>query len=334
MNSIYHKFKLFLIENNLVGENDKILLGISGGSDSIALLGLFSEFRKEFPLSICAAYVNYHLRGSESDFDEELVKKMCVKEEVLCYTLSVDKESFFSAPGTGIEEKARNIRYAYFEELRVNLGLSKISVAHTQDDLLETLLFNLIRGTSPEKFALSLPLYDERSKILRPLMNFSKEELASYNRDRNFEFRLDSSNKEDIYSRNRIRNKIVPEVEKVNPSFRSSLLRFREILRIEENFINREIPALIDGENVVKVNNSFLILKSFYIDLHDALKLRLIRRAREILLGNLRDLYYSQIIYIKEGVLKTENFKYSDKFIKVYIKGSWIIIKSKEEGRI
>lgn len=330
MKSIYYRFKSLLIEGNLIKEGDKILLGASGGSDSIALLELFLDLKKEFPLSIGVAHVNYGLRGIDSNLDEELILNRCEKEQISCHFFKVNNEILEKAEGSGLEEKARNIRYAYFKEIKCTHGYSKVAIAHTKDDIIETLLFNLIRGTSPEKFSKVLPLYDEKNEILRPLIEFSKEELLEYNKSKGAEFRLDLSNKEIIFSRNRLRHKIIPEIKEINPSFENSLLKFREILRIEEDFIDREINILFDGENIVKIDDSFLILKNFYISLHDALKLRLIRKIREIIAGTLKDFYYSEILYIKDGILKTDNFKYSNRFIRVYIKGSWIIIEGKK----
>lgn len=329
MSSIFQKFKLNLLEDSLVEADDKILLGVSGGSDSIALFELFLELRREFPINIYVAHINYHLRGNDSDLDEELVKEKCLNEGVKCFILNVNSEDFTKTYGTGIEEKARNIRYAYFSELKRKNGLSKIATAHTKDDLVETLLFNIIRGTSPEKFVSILPVYDEKSGILRPLLNFTKEELSFYNRSRNTKFRFDLSNEENFYSRNKLRNIIIPEIKKINPSFEDSLLKFRKILLKEEDFITKEVFSLFDGDNILRIENSFFILRSLFLNLEDAIRLRLIRKIRELLLGDLKDFYYSQTVYIKNGILKSANFKYSDKFIEVYINESWIIIKSK-----
>ncbi len=334
MISIYDKFKLLLLGNNLIKANDKILLGVSGGSDSIALMDLFLTLKKELQISIGVAHVNYGLRGIDSKLDEELIRYICEKEQINCYVFNVSKEILEKTNGSGLEEKARNIRYTYFNELKRIHYYSKIAIAHTKDDVVETLLFNLIRGTSPEKFSYVLPLYDDKSGILRPLIEFSKEELIAYNKSKGLEFRLDNTNKDLIYSRNRIRNEIIPQIRKINPSFENSILKFREILKIEEDFIDREIDKQFDGENIVKTDNSFLILKNYFINLHDALKLRILRKIRETLSGTLKDFYYSEIVHIKNGLMKTDNFKYFDKFIKVYIKGSWIIIENIKEGNI
>jgi len=332
MNSIYDKFKLLLLSNNLLKDNDKILLGVSGGSDSIALLDLFLTLKAEIKIFIDVAHVNYNLRGTDSDLDEELIRSICKKAQVDCFVLNVGKELLEKSYGRGLEEKARNIRYKYFNELKRTYHYSKISVAHTKDDLVETLLFNLIRGTSPEKFAYILPLYDCESCILRPLIEFTKKELIEYNINKRLEFRVDETNKDTKYSRNRIRNEIVPHIRKINPSFENSIFKFREILKIEESFIDREIDKQFDGDNIVRTDNSVLILKNYFISLHDALKLRILRKIRETLTGTLKDFYYSEIVYIKNGLMKTDNFKYFDKFIKIYIKSSWIIIENIKEG--
>lgn len=332
MISIYDKFRLLLLGNNLIKANDAILLGVSGGSDSVALVDLFLKLKKELKISLGVAHVNYGLRGIDSNLDEELIRNICKKEKIDYYVLNVNNEMLEKTDGSGIEEKARNIRYKYFNDLKRTHNYSKIAIAHTKDDLVETLLFNLIRGTSPEKFSYILPLYDDNSYILRPLIEFSKEELIEYNKSKGLEFRLDNTNKDLIYSRNRIRNEIIPQIRKINPSFENSILKFREILKVEENFINTEINKQFDGENIVKTDNSFLIFKSYFINLHDALKFRILRKIREMLSGTLKDFYYPEIAYIKNGLMKTDNFKYFDKFIKVYIKGSWIIIENVKEG--
>jgi len=222
-----HKaIKVFSTKHHLFFNKNKLLLAISGGVDSMVLL----ETMKFFDVEIIVAHCNFQLRGKESDLDQKLVEKVCKKNSLAFYTINFETEKYAQENKLSIEEAARDLRYSWFETLRKELNANLVVTAHHLNDNTETLLFNITKGTGIKGLRGMLP---KRGKIIRPMLEISREEIENFALTNKIEYREDSSNSSLKYSRNLIRKNIIPQLEILNKNFNKTQInhfeRFREI---------------------------------------------------------------------------------------------------------
>ena len=207
----------FVNENNLLEDGDGVLLGVSGGADSVCLLFQFMRIMEYIDIHLHVIYVDHGIRGEESFEDGRFVKALCSQIYMPFTLISVDVPNYARQMGMSMEEAARKLRYeAFFDEAR-RMGLNKIATAHNANDNAETILFQMIRGTGVK----GLTGMDAKSKregytIIRPLLNTSRQEIEVYLRDMGQIWRTDSTNESDAYARNKIRHHILPMMEEIN----------------------------------------------------------------------------------------------------------------------
>jgi len=213
---IQSKFVDFIRSNYLVSANDRVLLGVSGGIDSMVMLTLFR--RAGFNVSV--AHCNFSLRGEESDGDQHLVEHECEINGIKLHRIKFETESYATEHKLSIQVAARNLRYAWFNELCNEFGYTKIAIAHNLDDVAETVILNLTRGTGLKGLSGIKVL---NGNVIRPLLFASRAEIIRYAIGYSVSFREDSSNASVKYARNRIRHNVLPELEKLNPSAKRSI---------------------------------------------------------------------------------------------------------------
>lgn len=211
-----HKVESFISRHNLLSPGAKVLVALSGGADSVALLVALLKlgYRCE------AVHCNFHLRGTESDRDEAFVKQLCEKKEVKLNITHFDTTAHAKAHGISIEMAARELRYKLFEELRSSSGAEAIAVAHHRDDSAETVLLNLIRGTGIKGLRGIQP---RNGNIVRPLLCVGRADIIDYLEWRGEHFVTDSTNLTTDYTRNKIRLEVIPKLAEINPSILDSL---------------------------------------------------------------------------------------------------------------
>lgn len=236
------EIRKYVEENKLIENFDRILVALSGGPDSVALLYILLELKKYYNITIGAAHINHSLRGEASDGDEKFVKELCENLGVEVYTKKVDIKAYAAKGSIGEEEAGRKIRYSFFEEKAKDGGYNKIATAHNLDDNVETFLFRLMRGTGIEGLC-GIPL--RRDNIIRPLLTQKKSEILKYLEGRKITYRIDESNNETDYTRNKIRLKLIPYIEKeFNNNFVDCLYPLIE----EIDGINSHIKKFIEKE--------------------------------------------------------------------------------------
>lgn len=199
----------------------KLLLAVSGGLDSVVLAHLCHAAKLDFSIAHC----NFNLRGEESDGDEKFVVDLADSLEVEVYTESFNTIKYAENSGISVQMAARDLRYEWFTELRSSIQFDYTLTAHHANDNLETFLINLIRGTGPEGLA---GIKTERDTIVRPMLGFTRAEIESFARKRDYKWREDSSNASDKYLRNKIRHQIVPVMEEINPQLLDSFAKTQE----------------------------------------------------------------------------------------------------------
>lgn len=239
----------FIEKHRLFAGGEKVLVALSGGADSVALLRILREL--EQPCE--AAHCNFHLRGEESDRDERFVRELCARLGVELHVTHFDTRAEAARSGESIEMAARRLRYAWFEELRQRQGAACVAVAHHQDDSAETLLLNLLRGTG---LAGLRGIHARNGYIVRPLLCLSRSDLEQYLEEAGQEYVTDSTNRQDEYLRNKIRLHLLPLMEEINPAARANLLR--TAVHLDEAYLYYkkgidEAMRAVQGEGFIRI---------------------------------------------------------------------------------
>lgn len=229
-----HKVERYIRKHRLLTEGDKVLVALSGGADSVALLVAL----KKLGYRCTAMHCNFHLRGEESDRDQAFVEELCKRLEAELHIVHFDTAGYAREKRISIEMAARELRYAAFEDYRASIMANAIAVAHHRDDAAETLLLNLTRGTGIKGLRGIRP---RNGNIVRPLLCVGREEITDYLKWRGEEYVTDSTNLTTEYTRNKIRLEILPKLSEINPSIRESLAATAERIAEAELIYSKAI---------------------------------------------------------------------------------------------
>ncbi len=243
MKETYHYLKMY------IKEKDTVVAAISGGPDSMALLSILLEYRKENPIQIICAHVNHNIR-KESDSEEAFVKEYCLHNDVIFESvrLHFDSEKNF-------ENEAHHKRYQFFDEIIQKYNATILLTAHHGDDLMESILLKLTRGSSLKGYkGFDIVQQREHYAIVRPLFHETKETILEYNQKNNIPYVTDVSNFEDIHTRNRIRKYMLPLLKRENPKVHDKFIKFHEEIRESEEFISsvvrKEFEKVYQGKKL------------------------------------------------------------------------------------
>jgi tRNA(Ile)-lysidine synthase len=237
----------------------KVLLAVSGGIDSMVMLYLFEKSGFDYGIIHC----NFQLRGDESDQDEEFVKKQVLIHGVPSFFKRFDTEEYAQINGISIEMAARDLRYEYFEKIRIEHHFDFIATAHHSDDLIETFFLNLSRKTGIKGLT---GIKDKSDKIIRPLLFASRDEIEKFASENYIEFREDSTNSDVFYQRNFLRHRILPLFSELNPSFKKNILASIENLKDAEavysGYFEVQIQKVIENATDSQIINIENLKKS------------------------------------------------------------------------
>ncbi len=239
------KVKNTISKYNLLSPTDNVLVGLSGGADSVALLVCL----KELGYNVSAMHINHNLRGKESDRDEQFCAELCRTRGISLNIKSVDVKSYCLGNKVSIEEGARELRYKEFSEANAD----KICTAHTLSDSVETMLINLIRGTALKGLC-GVP--HKRGKIVRPLIECTREEVEKFLNERGISYVTDSTNNSDDYTRNKIRHSVIPKLIEItaeqNGNLYKNISKTLLSLKLDESYLNSEAEKLIKKSQIDK----------------------------------------------------------------------------------
>lgn len=234
-------------ENFLCSKSDIILVALSGGADSVALLRIL----RELDYNCKALHCNFHLRGKESDRDETFVKELCNKLNIELEIKHFNTTEYATVNGISIEMAARDLRYEWFNQCVKQKKGNYVAVAHHKDDNVETFLINLTRGSGLNGLK---GIKIKNNHIIRPLLNVSRSEIIAYLDYIEQKYVIDSTNLENEYIRNKIRLDIIPLFEKINPSFKDSITKtqqhIKEAISIYDDSIKKSISDVLDGNRI------------------------------------------------------------------------------------
>lgn len=247
-----------------------MLCAVSGGADSVALLRLLHENRERLGVEVFAAHFEHGIRGEESMADAAFVQKLCEGLGVGLYLEHGDTPGYAAQQGMGLEEAARELRYAFLERAAAELCCDRVATAHNADDNVETVLFNLARGSGIKGLS-GIPA--ERGIFCRPLLSVTRTEIEDYLREKSQDYVTDSSNASDDYSRNLIRHHVMPVLRQINPKLAETVGRSGVLLRQDEEYLSGL------AENFIKDNfrDGGLDCKAL-LSLHPAVSTRVLRR--------------------------------------------------------
>lgn len=252
-------------ENRLIENGSKLVLAVSGGPDSMAMLDILNRIKNDknsnLNFEIVVAHINHQIREDANE-DEEYVKKYCHQNKIEFYVKSIDVQKIANNNKIGIEEAGRTVRYKFFEEVLEKTKSDHIAIAHNKNDKIETIIMNILRGSGTVGLK---GIEVKRGKYIRPLINCERYEIENYCEQHNLNPRIDSTNFDNKYTRNKIRNVVIPYIQKeFNPNIIRSLERLSEVVTEENNYIEKEVrksyASLLLEENDNKI---VLDLKKF-----------------------------------------------------------------------
>lgn len=226
---VFERVKQHIKESGLLSAGDHVIVGVSGGADSVFLLEVLAQLSAEGMIELEAVHVQHGIRGDEADADAEFVKALCADRQVPCHVEYADVPKLAKEEKLTLEEAGRKVRYACFSREQERVGADKITIAHHQDDCAETILFNLMRGSGIKGLCGIAPVQGD---IVRPLLGLRRTEIEEVLREKGLAWRTDSTNEELCYSRNRIRQELIPYLEStLNPETVKHLAEAAKMLR-------------------------------------------------------------------------------------------------------
>lgn len=320
---------------NLIEDKDKIVLGISGGPDSMTMLNILYDLNKEGKINceIVVAHVNHGLREN-AKLDEKYVKEFCEKINVEYFVLQTNIKDIAEKEKRGLEETGRIVRYEYFDKILKETNSNKIAIAHNQNDNAETIIMNIIRGAGLSGLK---GIDAQNGKYIRPLIESKREEIEDYCEKEKLNPRHDESNDENVYTRNKIRNIAIPYIKKeLNPNIIDTLNRLTLIVKDDVNYLNIQTEDAYNNmcleekniiENVYNVENEakiILDLKKFNQE-NKAIQKRVILHAINKLFGTTKGI---EKIHI-EDIVKLCNNNIGNKYLTPN-KKTKIVIKNKK----
>ena len=227
----------------LIENGDKLVLGVSGGPDSISMLKILNDIRNDkktqIEFDIIVAHINHMIR-KEAKEDEKYVQKFCEKIDIQFYSKSIDVQKIANNNKIGTEEAGRKARYEFFNEVLNNTNSNKIAIAHNKNDKVETIIMNILRGSGITGLKGIEPI--KNNKYIRPLIECERYEIEQYCKQNNIEARIDKTNFENIYTRNKIRNIVIPYIkEEFNPNINQTIIRLSDLVKEENEYLEKTV---------------------------------------------------------------------------------------------
>ena len=269
------KVKGYVEKWQMLSSEDCVVVGVSGGADSICLLLVLLELQKEIGFKVVAVHVNHGIRGADADADEAFVNQFCMKQGVLLETYTVDVATVAKARKQSTEEAGREVRRECLEQARSKYDGTKIALAHHQNDNAETFLFRLARGTGLKGLGGMAPVKD---RFIRPLLCVERSEIETYLQDRGVSYCTDVTNKSDEYTRNRIRNHMISYLEtEINSKTVEHMSETMEQMRQVQDYLEQQAEGYFKA-CVTQTELGYLISEEKYCEVPEVLKPIILKR--------------------------------------------------------
>ena len=322
-------------KEKLIQAKEKVIIGVSGGPDSICLLDMMRKLQEKEQFSILVCHINHQIR-KEAYQDQEFVENYCKKYDIPCYCTQIDVTHMAKTKKIGLEEAGRQARYAFFEEIFKQEKADRIATAHTQNDRVETVLMHLLRGSGISGLK-GIGYTRENGKYIRPLIEINRKEIEAYCEQNQLNPRIDCTNQDNTYTRNRIRNELIPYLEKeYNPNLIESITRLAKTVEVEDAYLQQiakekweEMKIKQDAQEIVldlkKFNQQDLVIKN-----------RIVIYTITILFGSSSGL---EKVHIRDIISLCENnvgnkYLIPNKKLKVLVKNQKIFFRMQAEASV
>jgi len=307
---------------NLINPNDKIVLGVSGGPDSLFMLDILNKLKQELKIELIVAHVNHKIRA-EADEEEQFVRKFCEKIGIEFYAKRIEVEKYANNNKIGLEEAGRKVRYEFFDEVLKQTKSNKIAVAHNKNDKVETMIMHILRGSG---IAGLQGIQPQTNKIIRPIIEIERKDIEKYCEENELQPRIDKSNFDNNYTRNKIRNVVIPYIkEEFNPNFIETMTRLSELITEENTFLNRLTETEYNKILIQKSNSQIILDLKEFNKIDSIIKKRIILYTVANLRGGSQGIEKVHI----EDIVKLCKNNVGNKFL-VPNKGLKILVKDKK----
>lgn len=313
---------------SLIENGDRIVLGVSGGPDSICMLNILNCIRNDKNLhmkfDIIVAHVN-HLIREEAKEDEKFVEDFCKKIDVPFYSKSIDVQKIANNNKIGTEEAGRNARYDFFDEVLNMTNSNKIAIAHNKNDKVETMIMNALRGSGIAGLRGIEPI--KNNKYIRPLIECERAEIEMYCEEMQIEARIDKTNFENVYTRNKIRNVVIPYIkDEFNPNIIQTMDRLSQLIKEEDEYLNNKVENEYKKLITKEDNKEFIMDLKGFNKQEKVIKSRLLLYTITKLIGNTKGI---EKIHIEDVIKLCDNnignkYLTPNKNIKILVKNSKI----------
>jgi len=283
MSNIIEKIDNNIKEYSLIKERQNILLGISGGPDSVMLFHVLINIREKKKFNFYAAHINHLYRGEDAYKDEEFVRKLCSDFNIKLYVKRQNASKLAKESKITEEEAGRKIRYDFFNKILNEIKGGLVATAHNKNDQAETLLQRIIRGTGIE--GLSGMDY-KQDNIIRPLLNIEKKEIINYLKKNNLDYCIDKTNEEPIYGRNKVRLELIPYIEnRFNENFQDTLFRMSQNMKDDYEIINGKVESDFSNCLINKEKERIILDRYILKDYPKGIRSRILRNSIENITG-------------------------------------------------
>lgn len=307
---------------NLIKNGDKIILGVSGGPDSISMLDILCNIKKEnqIDFDIIVAHVNHLIREEAID-DEKYVQEYCEKNKIKYYIKRIDVQNIANEKKIGTEEAGRIARYDFFDEILQKTNSNKIGIAHNKNDKIETIIMHILRGSGISGLKGIEPIRD--NKYIRPLIECERTEIEQYCEEHKLNPRIDKTNFENEYTRNKIRNIVIPYIkEEFNPNIIETINRLSELVTEEDNFIENVVEEQYQKILIKQEKNEIILKLKEFNNIEKVIKARMILYVTKQLTGSsqrIEKIHIQDIIKLCENNIGNK-FLTPNKNLKILIK--------------
>lgn len=335
-NNLITKVLETISKYSLIQNQDKIVVGVSGGPDSVCLLYILNELKNKLSFKIYVAHVNHMLR-EEAELETEYVEEICRSLNIQCFVKRINILEESKNGKIGTEEAGRVARYNFFEEVLQKVGANKIATAHNANDNAETVLMNIFRGTGVSGLKGIEPIRD--GKFIRPIIECYRNEIEDFCNENNLNPKIDKSNFENIYTRNKIRNIIIPEIEaQFNPNIVKSINRLSELVSNENDFLQKYCNNVLENDLIItnigdipsEAKKSIILDLKKFNKLDTVIKNRIVILSIQKVLGNVQGIEKVNV----EDIVKLCERNIGNKFltpnknIKVFVKAGKVYFYS------
>ena len=309
----------------LIEDGDKIVLGVSGGPDSISMLNILREIKDEqiIKFEIYVAHINHMIREEAID-DEKYVEDYCNRNNIKCYIKRIDIIKISNDKKIGTEEAGRNARYVFFEEILKETNSNKIAIAHNKNDKIETIIMHLLRGSGLSGLKGIEPIRD--NKFIRPLIECERSEIEQYCEENKLNPRIDKTNFENEYTRNKIRNIVIPYIkQEFNPNILQTLSRLSDVATEEVEYVDKQTQKIYQQILIEKTQKQITLNLKKFNEQEKIIKSQLILLTTKQLIGSTQGI---EKIHI-EDIIKLCNNNIGNKYLTPN-KNIKILIKDKK----